>query len=59
MPSLHHYLNVVVPRSVRRADGMIADSHHTARDLTEQWQVRRRSASPSCRARSITAASSR
>jgi glycosyltransferase involved in cell wall biosynthesis len=39
MPSLHHYLNVVVPRSVRRADGLIADSHHTARDLTEQWQV--------------------
>lgn len=39
MPSLHHYLNVVVPRSVRRADGLIADSHHTARDLTEQWRV--------------------
>ena len=39
MPSLHHYLNVVVPRSVRRADGLIADSHHTARDLAEQWQV--------------------
>lgn len=39
MPSLHHYLNVVVPRSVRRADGVIADSHHTAHDLTEQWQV--------------------
>jgi len=39
MPSLHHYLNVVVPRSVRRADGVIADSHHTAQDLTEQWQV--------------------
>lgn len=39
MPSLHHYLNVVVPRSVRRADGLIADSHHTAHDLTEQWQV--------------------
>ena len=39
MPSLHHYLNVVVPRSVRRADSIIADSHHTARDLTEQWQV--------------------
>lgn len=39
MPSLHHYLNVVVPRSVQRADGIIADSHHTARDLTEQWQV--------------------
>jgi len=39
MPSLHHYLNVVVPRSVGRADGLIADSHHTARDLTEQWRV--------------------
>lgn len=39
MPTLHHYLNVVVPRSVRRADGIIADSHHTARDLTEQWSV--------------------
>ena len=39
MPSLHHYLNVVVPRSVRRADGIVADSHHTARDLTAQWQV--------------------
>lgn len=39
MPSLHRYLNVVVPRSVRRADGLIADSHHTARDLTEQWLV--------------------
>ena len=39
MPSLHRYLNVVVPRSVRRADGLIADSHHTAHDLTEQWQV--------------------
>lgn len=39
LPSLHHYLNVVVPRSVRRADGIIADSHHTACDLTEQWGV--------------------
>lgn len=39
LPSLHHYLNVVVPRSVRRADGIIADSYHTARDLTEQWGV--------------------
>ena len=39
MPSLHRYLNVVVPRSVRRADGIIADSHHTTRDLIEQWQV--------------------
>ncbi len=39
LPSLHHYLNVVVPRSVRRADHIVADSHHTARDLQEQWQV--------------------
>ena len=39
MPTLHRYLNVVVPRSVRRADGIIADSHHTKRDLIEQWQV--------------------
>jgi glycosyltransferase involved in cell wall biosynthesis len=39
MPSLHRYLNVVVPRSVRRADALIADSQHTATDLTEQWQV--------------------
>uniref|UniRef100_A0A540VB61 Glycosyltransferase family 4 protein n=1 Tax=Litorilinea aerophila TaxID=1204385 RepID=A0A540VB61_9CHLR len=39
LPSLHHYLNVVVPRSVRRADHIIADSHHTARDLQGQWQV--------------------
>lgn len=39
MPSLHRYLNVVVPRSVRRADAIIADSQHTARDLTEQWQI--------------------
>jgi glycosyltransferase involved in cell wall biosynthesis len=39
MPSLHHYLNVAVPRSVRRADALIADSQHTANDLNEQWQV--------------------
>ena len=39
MPSLHRYLNVVVPRSVRRADALIADSQHTAQDLNEQWQV--------------------
>ena len=39
MPSLHHYLNVVVPRSVRRADALVADSQHTAQDLHEQWQV--------------------
>lgn len=39
MPSLHHYLNTVVPRSVARADQVIADSSHTARDLAEQWHV--------------------
>lgn len=39
MPGLQRYLNVVVPRSVRRADHIIADSAHTARDLREQWQV--------------------
>ena len=39
MPSLHHYLNVVVPRSVARADHIIADSHHTARDLQSEWQI--------------------
>ena len=39
MPSLQHYLNVVVPRSVRRADAIAADSQHTAQDLQAQWQV--------------------
>lgn len=39
MPSLHRYLNVVVPRSVRRADHVLADSHHTALDLQQQWQI--------------------
>lgn len=39
MPSLHHYLNVVVPRSVHRADHLIADSHHTAHDLHAVWDV--------------------
>jgi len=39
MPGLQRYLNVVVPRSVRRAGHILADSAHTARDLTEQWQV--------------------
>ncbi len=41
MPSLHHYLNVVVPRSVERADHIVADSHHTAQDLEELWGVPR------------------
>lgn len=39
MPSLHHYLNVVVPRSVRRASHIVADSHSTARDLEEVWHI--------------------
>jgi len=39
MPSLYRYLNVVVPRSVRRADYLLADSHNTAKDLQEQWQI--------------------
>ncbi len=34
MPGLQRYLNVVVPRSVQRADHIVADSHHTARDST-------------------------
>ena len=32
-PSLYRYLNVVVPRSIRAADHIIADSYHTARDV--------------------------
>lgn len=39
MPGLQRYLNVVVPRSVRRADVLIADSASTARDLSEVWNV--------------------
>ncbi len=39
MPSLHRYLNDVVPRSVRRADHIVADSYHTAEDLEGQWQI--------------------
>lgn len=39
MPSLHHYLNTVVPRSIGRADHILADSHNTAKDLHEQWHV--------------------
>ncbi len=37
--SLTHYLETVVPRSVARADFIIADSHNTARDLQDLWQV--------------------
>lgn len=39
MPSLHRYLNTVVPRSVQRADHLIADSQHTADDLQELWGI--------------------
>lgn len=39
MPSLHHYLNTVVPRSVHRADHLLADSHHTAQDLQYEWNI--------------------
>jgi glycosyltransferase involved in cell wall biosynthesis len=39
MRSLQHYLQVVVPRSVRRADHLLADSQNTAQDLQEQWQI--------------------
>lgn len=37
--SLTRYLDTVVPRSVARADFIIADSHSTARDLEHMWQV--------------------
>ena len=37
MPSLHHYLNVVVPRSIQRADHLVADSRNTALDLESTW----------------------
>lgn len=39
MPTLQHYLNVVVPRSIAKADHLIADSHNTARDLQRLWPV--------------------
>lgn len=39
LPTLTRYLNEVVPRSVRRADFIIADSHSTAHDLQELWHV--------------------
>ncbi len=38
LPSLHRYLNVVVP-AASVADHILADSHSTARDLQEQWSV--------------------
>ncbi|MBX3012105.1 MAG: glycosyltransferase family 4 protein [Caldilineaceae bacterium] len=39
MQSLQRYLHVVVPRSAKRADHLLADSHNTAKDLQEQWQI--------------------
>ena len=38
-PSLYRYLNVVVPRSIRKADHIIADSHHTAGDVSAFFHV--------------------
>jgi glycosyltransferase involved in cell wall biosynthesis len=38
-PSLYHYLHVVVPRSIRKASHIIADSHHTARDIQEHFRL--------------------
>ncbi len=38
-PRLYRYLNVAVPRSVGRADHVLADSENTARDLAELWDV--------------------
>jgi glycosyltransferase involved in cell wall biosynthesis len=38
-PRLYRYLNVTVPRSMRRADHILADSRNTARDLTDLWDV--------------------
>jgi glycosyltransferase involved in cell wall biosynthesis len=38
-PRLYRYLNVVVPRSVERADHILADSQNTAHDLAELWGV--------------------
>lgn len=39
-PSLKAYLDVVVPRSVRRADHIIADSYATKADLMEIYQLK-------------------
>jgi len=38
-PRLYRYLNVAVPRSVRKADHILADSRNTASDLTKLWGV--------------------
>lgn len=38
-PALVNYLNRVVPRSIRRATHILADSEATKADLVELWQV--------------------
>ena len=38
-PRLYRYLNVAVPRSVRKADHILADSENTAKDLMGLWDV--------------------
>lgn len=38
-PRLYRYLNTVVPRSIRRADHIVADSHSTARDVADHFQL--------------------
>jgi len=38
-PALVNYLNRVVPRSIRRATHILADSEATKNDLVELWQV--------------------
>ena len=38
-PSLRSYLDLVVPRSVRRADHILADSHATKADLVELYET--------------------
>jgi glycosyltransferase involved in cell wall biosynthesis len=39
MPSLRRYLEVVVPRSIQRADFVLADSEATRQDILELYQV--------------------
>ena len=46
VPSLAAYLNRVVPRAVRTADHVIADSHQTANDLVERLGVPRERITP-------------
>lgn len=38
-PNLYRYLNVVVPKSIRKADHIIADSYHTAKDVHELFDI--------------------